>query len=147
MVNLVQPMTMKSFSAPLETPRHAANITLNGRAMHSEYDVKIELARKDHDLICPLSAFLSWSPMLSTRGCVKSYWGLDGNKKYESCRSKELAHRIHVEKMEKGILDLEPIAPAAASAAKGALYAGAGIGAGIGFAGLAVLINALKSWR
>ncbi len=129
-------------------PRHAANITLNGRAMHSAYDVKTELERKAHDLMCPLSAFSILSPMLSTRGCVKSFSGLDGNTKYESCRSEELAHRIHMEKLEKGVLDLEPLAPAA----KGAQYAaGLGVGLGVGVAGVgagvSMVLKALKAWR
>ena len=37
---------MKDFSEPLEIPLHPANITLNGRAMHSKYDVKTELEQK-----------------------------------------------------------------------------------------------------
>ena len=142
-VMCMKPMMDKALlSASLEA-RHAVNITLNGRAMHSEHDVKKELSRKGHDLMCPLSAFSSWSPMLSTRGCVKSYWGLDGNTKYESCRSEELAHRLHMEKMENGVLDLEPLAPAA----KGIQAMGVGTGLGVAFAGLGALVKALKVWR
>ena len=117
--------------APLGA-RHAANITLNGKTIQNENDVNTELKRKGHDLMCPLSAFSTWSPILSTRGCVKSFGGLDGNTKYTSCRSEELAHRLHVEKMENGVLDLEPLAPAAK---------------GVYFAGLGVFLNALRAWR
>ena len=139
--------------APLGA-RHAANITLNGKTIQNENDVKDELKRKGHDLMCPLSAFSTWSPILSTRGCVKSFGGLDGNTKYTSCRSEELAHRLHEEKMENGVLDLEPLAKGAHYAGSGAYYAGLGFGLGAGFvglgfglAGLGVFLTALKAWR
>ncbi len=149
-VMCMKPMMDKALlSASLEA-RRAVNITLNGRAMHCEHDVKKELNRKGHDLMCPLSAFSIWSPMLSTRGCVKSYWGLDGNIKYESCRSEELAHRLHMKKMENRGLDLEPLAPAAKgiqAMGVGVQAMGVGTGLGVAFAGLGSLVKALKVWR
>jgi hypothetical protein len=125
----------------------SGNITLNGRAMHSVHDVKDELERKGHDLMCPLSSFSIWSPILSTRDCVKSFSGLDENTKYESCRSEELAHRLHVAKMERGVIDLEPIAPAANVAGAGVHYAGLGAGVGAAFYGAGTFLKALKAWK
>ena len=80
---------------------------VNGREMKNEEDVKIECARKGHDLICPKS----WYRLMQVRGCVKTFSGLEPNTEYESVRSEEMAYRLHMEKMEKGVMDLEPIAP------------------------------------
>jgi hypothetical protein len=133
---------MKASSSPLES-QDAVNITLNRRAMKSENDVKNELKRKKHDLICPLNAFSIWFPRLSTRGCVKNFWDLDWNTKYESRRSEELAHRLHVERKKNGELTLEEFAPAARAMGIGAAFAGLGAA----FAGLGMFLNALRRIR
>ena len=56
-----------------------------------------------------------------------------------------------MEKMEKGVVDLEPLAPAAKGAQAagiGAQYAGMGVGIGAGCAGLGALLKAVgKVWR
>ena len=111
------------------------NITLNGREMRNKADVDEELERKGHDEICPISKFAVFMPMLSTRGCVKGFHGLENNTAYESIRSADLAHRIHVQKMEKGAFDIEPLAPGIAAAGNGIAAAGKGLHvAGWGFA-------------
>ncbi len=69
--------------------------------------------------------------MLSTRGCVKGFHGLENNTAYESIRSADLAHRIHLQKLEKGVFDIESLAPGIAAAGNGIAAAGKGIGQGI----------------
>ncbi len=72
--------------------------------------------------------------MLSTRGCVKGFHGMENNTAYESIRSADLAHRIHMQKLDKGRFDVEPLAPGIATAGKGIASAGEGIAAaGKGF--------------
>ena len=102
------------------------NITLNGREMRTEVDVNEELERKGHDDMCPISRFSALMPILSTRGCVKGFHGLENNTAYESIRSADLAHRIHMQKLEKGIFDVEPLAPGIAAAGEGIAAAGKG---------------------
>jgi hypothetical protein len=106
------------------------NITLNGREMHNQVDVEEELERKGHDYVCPISKFAELTPMLSTRGCVKGFHGLENNTAYESIRSADLAHRIHLQKLEKGVFDIEPLAPGITAAGNGIAAAGKGIGQG-----------------
>ena len=64
------------------------------------------------------------------RGCVKTFSGLEPNTAYESIRSEEMAYRLHMEKVEKGVMDLEPIAPAAYWMSIGMAAAGVGYGVG-----------------
>ena len=132
------------------------NITLNGREMHNQVDVDEELERKGHDYMCPISKFAVLTPMLSTRGCVKGFHGLENNTAYESIRSADLAHRIHLQKLEKGVFDIEPLAPGITAAGNGIAAAGKGIyvaswgvafavaGAGLGY-GAGCIIKALKA--
>ena len=99
---------------------------VNGREMKNEEDVKIECARKGHDLICPKS----WYRLMQVRGCVKTFSSLEPNTEYESVRSEEMAHRLHLEKMEKGIMDLDT---------PGIKWMGIGVaGAGLGIAAIGV---------
>ena len=49
-------------------------------------------------------------------------------------RTLNLKHKLHEEKLKKGILDLEPLEA-------GAKLIGAGVGAGVGLIGVAVLIR------
>jgi hypothetical protein len=65
------------------------------------------------------------------RGCVKTFSGLEPNTAYESVGSEDMAYRLHMEKMEKGVMDLEPIAPAAYWMGVG--VAAAGVGYGVGY--------------
>ena len=98
--------------------------TVNGRVMKNEEELKSEFANKGHDLICPKI----WFRVMQSRGCVKKFSGLEPNTEYETVRSEELAYSLHMEKMEKGVMDLQPIAPAA-------YWMGVGVGVGVAFAG------------
>ncbi len=98
---------------------------VNGRAMTNEEDLKSEYANKGHDLVCPKI----WYRVMQARVCVKKISGLEPNTEYETVRSEEMAYRLHMEKMEKGVMDLQPIAqfaPAAYLMGAGVLCAGAG---------------------
>ena len=106
--------------------------------MKNEEDVKIECARKGHDLICPKS----WYRLMQVRGCVKTFSGLKPNTKYESVRSEEMAYRLHLEKMEKGVMDLDTPGIKWMGIGVGVGIAGAGLG--IGAAGVAVLVHGFK---
>jgi hypothetical protein len=131
------------------------NITLNGRTMRNKRDTDAELERKGHDEMCPISRMARLMPILSTRGCVKEFYGLENNTAYESVRSADLAHRIHVQKMEQGVFDIEPLAPGITAAGNGIAAIGRGLnvvgwgvavgvaGVGLGY-GAATIIKALK---
>ena len=99
-------------------------------------EVEHELVRKRHDLFCPIENFMFLFPYMSMKGCVNNTKGLDQGREYKSVRSEELAHRIHVEKMKQGHIDLEPIRPAVTIAAIG--FAAIGIGFGVGVAALGI---------
>jgi hypothetical protein len=111
---------------------------VNGREMKNEEDVKIECARRGHDLICPKS----WYRLMQVRGCVKTFSGLEPNTEYESVRSEEMAYRIHMEKMEKGVMDLDT--PGINWMCIGVGVGTAGIGVGFFFAGVGCLVNSFK---
>ncbi len=101
---------------------------VNGRVMTNEEDLKSECANRGHDLVCPKI----WYRVMHARSCVKKFSGLELNTEYETVRSEEMAYRLHMEKMEKGVMDLQPIAPAAYLLA-------AGVGAGVLCAGMGLL--------
>ena len=101
--------------------------TVNGRVMKNEEELKSECTNKGHDLICPKI----WFRVMQSRGCVNKFSGLESNTEYETVRSEELAYSLHMEKMEKGVMDLQPIAPAAYWMGVGV----AGVGVGVAFAG------------
>jgi hypothetical protein len=93
------------------SPVNGSKIQVNGRTMKNNADVKEELRRKRHDLICPITWLSTFMPFISNRGCVRNFEGLaDG--KYETIRSEELAHTMHLNNMKNGIIDLEPLRPA-----------------------------------
>jgi hypothetical protein len=92
--------------------------------MTNEEDLKSECANKGHDLVCPKI----WHRVMQARGCVNKFSGLEQNTEYETVRTEEMAYRLHMEKMEKGVMDLQPIAP-------GVNWMGVGVGVGVAFAG------------
>ena len=104
--------------------------TVNGREMKNQEEVNAECKNKGHDLICPKK----WYLLMQTRGCVKTFSGLEPNTAYKSVRSEEMAYRLHMEKMDKGVLDLEPIARFAPAA----YWMGVGVGVGVAVAGVGV---------
>jgi hypothetical protein len=105
---------------------------VNGREMKSEEDVKTECARRGHDLICPKS----WYSLMQVRGCVKTFSGLEPNTEYKSVRSEEMAYRLHREKMEKGIMDLD---------IPGINWMCIGVGIGMAGAGMGFLVHGFKN--
>jgi hypothetical protein len=73
-------------------------------------------------------------------GCVKTFSGLEPNTEYESVRSDEMAYRLHREKMEKGFMDLEPLAPAM----RGIEWMCIGAGIGMTLSGVGRLFHGFK---
>ncbi len=108
--------------------------------MTDEEDLKSECANKGHDLVCPKI----WYRVMQARGCVKKISGLEPNTEYETVRSEEMAYKLHLEKMEKGVMDFQPIAPAIYLMGAGVLCAGAGAGAGAAGYGLGYLVQSFK---
>ena len=102
-------------------------VILNGHVVKSKTEVENQLKAKQHDTICKI-AFSKILPILLTKGCVKGFEGMEQGCAYESVRSQDLAHRIHVEKMEQGVLDFEPLAPGFKAAGDGVKFAGLGLG-------------------
>ena len=123
--------------------KNAEMFIVNGLYRKSD-EVEHELVRKRHDLLCPIQKFMFLFPYMSRKGCVSNAKGLDQGREYKSVRSEELAHRVHIEKMKQGILDLDPIRPAVTIAAFGFAMIGVGVAAlGIGY-GVSKLISACK---
>jgi hypothetical protein len=118
--------------------------TVNGREMKNEEDVKTECAGKGHDLICPKSWYRLMLLQVPARDCVKTFSALEPNTAYESVRSEEMAYRLHREKVEKGIMDLEPIAPAIKWMGIGIGVGSAGFGLGHLFQSVAFLVQSFK---
>jgi hypothetical protein len=122
----------------------SGSIYLNGKNVSCDGDVREELRKKQHDLICPITYFSSISPFISNRGCVCGFEGMTDGK-YESARSQELAFAIHVDKMKNGILDLEPLRQGITFVGIGVVLLGlGGLGLGLGL-GLGHFVKALKT--
>ena len=66
-----------------------------------------ELWHKNHDLVCPRTWLFSFGR--SYHQCITAFEGMDKEKSYVTMRSIELARRIHLQMVENGILDLEPL--------------------------------------
>ena len=109
---------------------------VNGIYMKSD-EVEQDLVRKRHGFLCPIQKFMFLFPYMSRKGCVNNAKGLDQGREYKSVRSEEMAHRIHIEKLKQGIVDLEPIRPALTIAAFG-------FAVGVAALGVSKLISACK---
>ena len=78
---------------------------VNGRRLTSAQVVQ-EMINKEHDFLCERN-WLGW-PNWNT--AVHSFNALEENKSYVTTRSADYAHRIHLNNLRNGVLDLEPIA-------------------------------------
>ena len=66
------------------------------------------LKRKDHYVLCECT-LLSNFFFLTPKRCVKLPSGLDPGVQYISMPSEDMAHRVHLEKLRNGVLDLQPL--------------------------------------
>ena len=82
--------------------------TLNNKPVTNSQDVHRELHRKQHDKICPENFLTNFFPSAVISRCISGFEGMEPNKRYISLRSAELAHKIHLDRLEKGMMDLEP---------------------------------------
>ena len=87
---------------------HRMKYTLNNKPVTNSQDVHRELHRKQHDKICPENFLTNFFPSAVISRCVAGFERMEPNKRYISLRSAELAHKIHLERLEKGMMDLEP---------------------------------------
>ena len=110
---------------------------MHGIEVTDQNRLAAQLENKQHDLICPVNTLASWIPILKHSCCVCSFAEMDAGQKYQSVRSEELAHSIHIQKKEKGVLDLEPFRD-------GWNAVTWGVGIGCTLFGLGYLVNALK---
>ena len=94
---------------------------VNGQDIDEE-QFKVIMRDKTHDVACPAWLFGHWK----LSGCVRHFNGLEPHKSYHTMPSAELAHQIHINKMDKGIIDMEPVAEAAKIAAVGFAIAASG---------------------
>lgn len=104
------------------------------------------LQSKNHDLACPNQWFTTFGR--SYQHCVRKFEGLDPGVHYVTVRSAELAHQIHLQLVENGILDLEPLRDGATwlgiGIGVGMLAFGVGIGAGVFVIGCSFLVRSFK---
>jgi hypothetical protein len=68
---------------------------------------------------------------MSTSKCVFDFAGMDSNTRYISVRSQDLAHKIHLENIEKGIVDFEPFHDGFTAIGSGMCAMGVGVGIGV----------------
>jgi hypothetical protein len=105
--------------------------TLNDKTVKGPEDVIRQLQNKKHDKICPEHFFLKFFPSMSTSKCVFDFAGMEPNTRYISVRSQDLAHKIHLENIEKGIVDIEPLRDGFTAIGVGVAAWGIGKGVGI----------------
>ncbi len=82
--------------------------TLNGKIVQSHQDVVREIQSEKHDMICPEHFLSTFFPSMAIAKCVAGFEGMDANTSYVSVRSDDTAHKIQLEKSEKGVVDFEP---------------------------------------
>ena len=116
---------------------------VNGGPLNRE-ELNRELRFRNHDLICEEGHWM-WLVGPNYHHAVKSFDALKDDSKYVTARSAEHAWRIHLENVEKGVVDLEPIRPAADRVASGIMLTGALLGTSALLRSTAALISALKS--
>ena len=102
--------------------------------MNNPQDVMVELQNKQHIKICPVNFLSSIFPSTTNSKCVVGFEDMDPNRRNVSVRSDQLAHEIHLEKSEKGIL--EPLCI-------GFTAMGFGIGLWVAFLGVLALWTAV----
>ena len=105
--------------------------TLNGKIVQSHQDVVREMQSKKHDMICPKHFLSALFPSMAIAKCVAGFEGMDANTSYVSVRSDDTAHKIHLEKSEKGVVDFEPFRD-------GVTAIGYGVGFGVAAWGIGI---------
>ena len=110
--------------------------TLNGKIVQSHQDVVREIQSKKHDMICPEHFLSTFFPSMAIAKCVAGFEGMDANTSYVSVRSDDTAHKIQLEKSEKGVVDFEPFRDGVTAIGYGVTAMGFGVAAmgfGVGF--------------
>ncbi len=108
---------------------------MNGRPLRRE-DLHRELIVRNHDVICESGA-LTWLLGPNYRNAVKSFDALKDDAHYVTARSTEHAWRIHIENLDKGAVDFEPLRPALVLVGSSAVI-------GAVLSGVAAIISAAK---
>jgi hypothetical protein len=117
--------------------------TINGVERNRD-ELLRELRVRDHDLICKVGLW-TWLLGPNYHHAMKSFDALEDNAKYVTARSAEHAWKIHLENVEKGVVDLEPIRPAAERIAFGVALGFILLGTSSMLGSAAALITALKA--